>query len=96
VGLGGGPGEVSTVVLEPGDRFVCFSDGVTDATDPSGEHFGEHRLCAALESGAEAPAGEVVHRVIAGAIEHQGGRQRDDATMLLLELSLANEDARPA
>jgi hypothetical protein len=37
-----------------------------------------------------------VHRVIAGAIEHQGGRQRDDATMLLLELGLANEDARPA
>jgi serine phosphatase RsbU (regulator of sigma subunit) len=96
VGLGGGPGEVSTVVLEPGDRFVCFSDGVTDATDPSGEHFGEHRLFAALESGAEASAGEVVHRVIAGAIEHQGGRQRDDATMLLLELGRANEDARPA
>ncbi len=90
VGLGGGPGEVRTVVLEPGDRFVCFSDGVTEATNAAGEHFGEAGLCAALEAGSGLPVGEAVHRVIAGAIEHQGGRQRDDATMLLLELG---EDA---
>jgi len=86
VGLGGAPAEVATVVLEPGDRFVCFSDGVTEASAPSGEHFGEAGLRAALEGGAGTPAGAVVHRVIAGAIEHQGGDQRDDATMVLLEL----------
>jgi serine phosphatase RsbU (regulator of sigma subunit) len=86
VGLGGAPAEVATVVLEPGDRFVCFSDGVTEASAPSGEHFGEAGLRAALEGGAGTPAGALVHRVIAGAIEHQGGDQRDDATMVLLEL----------
>jgi serine phosphatase RsbU (regulator of sigma subunit) len=86
VGLGGDPAEVCTVVLDPGDRFVCFSDGVTEAAGPSGEHFGEAGLRTALEEGAGVPAGAVVHRVIAGAIEHQEGVQRDDATMLLLEL----------
>jgi len=86
VGLGGGPGEVRTVLLEPGDRLVCFSDGVTEATNAAGEPFGEAGLRAALLAGTGASASDVVHRVIAGAIEHQGGRQRDDATMLLLEL----------
>jgi serine phosphatase RsbU (regulator of sigma subunit) len=86
VGLGGAPAEVCTVVLAPGDRFVCFSDGVTEARAPSGEHFGEAGLRAALVEGAGAPAEAVVHGVIAGAIEHQGGVQRDDATMVLLEL----------
>jgi serine phosphatase RsbU (regulator of sigma subunit) len=86
-GLGGDPGEICTVMLEPGDRFVCFSDGITDATDGGGEHFGERHLHELLASGSDLPLGDLVRRVIARAVEHQQGRQRDDATMLVLELT---------
>ena len=35
------------VDLLPGDRLIMFTDGVTKATDSSGEEFGEARLIAA-------------------------------------------------
>ncbi len=85
VGLGGDPAELCEVVLQPGDRLVCFSDGVTEARGPDGSHFGEARLVELLSTNAGASAVELVHTVVHGAIQHQGGKQRDDATMLLLE-----------
>ena len=30
--------------FKPGDRLVMFTDGITDATDPTGERFGEERF----------------------------------------------------
>ena len=85
VGLGGAPAELCEVTLEPGDRLVCFSDGVTEARGPDGSHFGEAQLIDLLASSAGIPAAELVHSVVHGAIQHQGGVQRDDATMLVLE-----------
>ncbi|HZB72452.1 MAG TPA: PP2C family protein-serine/threonine phosphatase [Acidimicrobiales bacterium] len=85
VGLGGEPAELCEVTLAPGDRLVCFSDGVTEARGPDGSHFGEAQLVDLLASGAGIPAAELVHTVVHGAIEHQSGTQRDDATVLVLE-----------
>jgi serine phosphatase RsbU (regulator of sigma subunit) len=85
VGLGGDPAQLCEVTLAPGDRLVCFSDGVTEAKGPDGRHFGEAQLIELLAGGAGTPAAELVHTVVHGAIHHQGGTQRDDATMLLLE-----------
>lgn len=85
VGLGGEPAELCEVTLAPGDRLVCFSDGVTEARSPDGSHFGEAQLVDLLASGAGIPAAELVHTVVHGAIEHQSGTQRDDATVLVIE-----------
>ncbi|MBW4025975.1 SpoIIE family protein phosphatase [Acidipila rosea] len=40
------------IQLEPGERFVLFTDGVTEAEDPSGEFFGEARLESSVLQGA--------------------------------------------
>lgn len=36
--------EASTIHLEPGDLFLMYSDGVTEAESPDGEEFGQDRL----------------------------------------------------
>jgi sigma-B regulation protein RsbU (phosphoserine phosphatase) len=48
--LGLGPGTYSevSVTLPPGARFVLYSDGITEATNPAGEEFGQLRLQAHL------------------------------------------------
>ena len=33
-----------TIQVEPGERVLVFTDGVTEAEDPSGEFFGDARL----------------------------------------------------
>jgi sigma-B regulation protein RsbU (phosphoserine phosphatase) len=71
--------------LAPGDAVVLFSDGVTEATSPAGELFGETRLRAALDGAGGACAPEIIQRVL-GAVGDfvQGGRPADDLTLLVV------------
>jgi sigma-B regulation protein RsbU (phosphoserine phosphatase) len=41
-----------TVPMQPGDVFVMYSDGVTEARSPDEEFFGEERLAATVANGA--------------------------------------------
>lgn len=83
------PVEVSREQLEPGDRLLLYTDGITEARDASGAFFGEDRLVEMTEhaaaSGLSAP--ETVRRLAAAVLEHQGGRLQDDATLLFVEWS---------
>ncbi len=71
-----------SVTLEPGDVVVLYSDGVTDAMDPSGERFGDDRFDRAL---VEAPQGAdaVGEALLAAVRDYASGRsQFDDITLL--------------
>ncbi|MCF8027034.1 MAG: SpoIIE family protein phosphatase [Desulfobacteraceae bacterium] len=47
------PFQQMTVSFAPGDMFVFYSDGVTEAADPDGNLYGEDRLAALVEKNAE-------------------------------------------
>jgi len=77
--------EVQHFTLEPGDRLVLFSDGVTDAAPAGGESFGEDRLDGVLLATATLPPHEAVRQVLRTVATYQGDNFRDDATALCLD-----------
>ncbi len=88
---GGQPGVVNREQLEPGDRLLLYSDGITEARDDAGEFFGVQRLVEFTER-AELdglPAPETLRRLGAAVLRHQHGRLQDDATLLMVDWSAA-------
>jgi sigma-B regulation protein RsbU (phosphoserine phosphatase) len=55
VGVGNGNYKEQAVNLQPGDRLVLYTDGVTEARNADGEHFGPRRFLAALEQSRGSP-----------------------------------------
>jgi sigma-B regulation protein RsbU (phosphoserine phosphatase) len=81
----GVPYPAATVRLEPGDRLVVYTDGVTEAEDPAGRMFGEERLCATLDGCASRDAAGLVEAVRAAVRDFAGAApQSDDMTLLAL------------
>jgi len=69
--------------LQPGDALILFSDGVTEASDPQGEEFGEARLAELVSSVRERPAAEIVDIINAAVAEFtQGAPAADDITVV--------------
>ncbi|MER7769464.1 PP2C family protein-serine/threonine phosphatase [Kitasatospora sp. NPDC096140] len=82
-----GPQPVHHERLQPGDRLLVYTDGVTEARSTSGELFGELRLTDSLVqhmTGGD-PAPEALRRLIHALVTHQDHELRDDATILLAE-----------
>lgn len=87
-GLGLGlPPTVCRGQLEPGDRLVVYSDGITEARNPQGEEFGVDRLVDFLirHHADGLPVPETLRRLIRHHLEYHHGRLGDDATIMLLE-----------
>ena len=74
--------------LETGDVLLVYSDGITDATSPSGDMFGEERLRKIVQSVASSGA-TALEQEILSSIERftHGMAQTDDITFLLLEIT---------
>jgi len=77
------PIESVTLTLEPGDTFVLFSDGVTEATNTAEDFYGEERLLKLLSSCADASATDIVTRVMGDVRAFAAGaKQSDDIAVL--------------
>ncbi len=74
----------ASVALRPGDRPLLFTDGVTEATDASGEEFGEDRLAEAFRAAGEAAARHLLMRLVEAFSVFCGERVQDDATLVLV------------
>ena len=73
------------IVLQPGDKVVIYSDGVSEAQNRAGDFYGLDRLYAALTSKADACCSEVLDAIRKSVSEFtQGAEQGDDITVLVL------------
>ena len=72
-----------TVILEPGDCVVLFSDGVSEAMNGAGEEYGDDRLLECLADISE-PECEARLREIFASVERftAGAPQHDDVTAM--------------
>jgi len=98
LGLADPSDEVAEHSLEPGDRLLFHTDGITDARDADREPFGVGRLVDLAERHAAAglPAPETLRRLSHAVIEHQDGALLDDATLMIVEWApRAGESATP-
>ncbi len=86
-GLDGELLEQASVVLEPGDTVVFYSDGVIDGRSVEREVFGLDRLVALIEEAAASRAAPdyILRQTLDKVARFQGERIRDDATILWLE-----------
>jgi serine phosphatase RsbU (regulator of sigma subunit) len=77
--------EERELLINPGDVLLFFTDGVTEATNASGELFGTNHLAKLLEDHQDESA-EKIAQVIHVAIKHFTGStpQSDDLTILVL------------
>jgi hypothetical protein len=83
----GAPAPVYTERLEPGDRVLLYTDGVTEGRSADGTPFGLDRLSDFIirhsNDGISAP--ETMRRLNHAISEYQRGRLQDDATIVLVE-----------
>jgi len=77
------PIECETIALEPGETFVLYSDGVSEAMNASDDLYGEERFLATLSAARDVPLVDMLSRVLADVRAFaDGAKQSDDITML--------------
>jgi len=74
--------------LAPGDVYVFFSDGVSEANDALGREFGYARLLAVVDRTRHRPAREIVDAIFADVQEFRGDTPpNDDMTAVALKIT---------
>jgi sigma-B regulation protein RsbU (phosphoserine phosphatase) len=74
------------LALQPGDRLLFYTDGITEAPNADGEEFGEDRLEAAGRTAPDRSAEAMKDHVLAQLAAFTGGSFADDATLIVVEL----------
>jgi sigma-B regulation protein RsbU (phosphoserine phosphatase) len=80
--------EQGLVSLEPGDLLVLYTDGITEAEEPSGGFFDQHNLMTAVDDYADLPPQEIARCVAAELERFSPGPPSDDRTLLILRRAM--------
>ncbi|HET9967112.1 MAG TPA: PP2C family protein-serine/threonine phosphatase [Streptosporangiaceae bacterium] len=76
-----------TEQLQPGDRVLFYTDGVTEGHTTGGTPFGVERLGRFVieHTTAGTPAPEIMRQLNHEIMDHQSGELRDDATVVMVQ-----------
>jgi phosphoserine phosphatase RsbU/P len=76
---------VSGVIhLQPGDRLILFTDGVTEASNTGEEEFGEQRLLELLGAHRTSTPAEIKDKILNALANFNRSIWHDDVTLLIL------------
>ena len=79
--------EEVTIPLRPGDLFLMYTDGITDAMNAAEDCFGDSRLTEIIERHRDGSCEELRERILRDVRAFAGPTaQHDDMTMLLLKV----------
>ncbi len=84
--MGGYEYKEAVLELDPGDRIVMTTDGISEARTTSGEFFGQSGIAAYLAEHATDSADEIASGLLEAAKAHTGGNLQDDAAIIVLAL----------
>jgi sigma-B regulation protein RsbU (phosphoserine phosphatase) len=73
--------------LEPGDRLVMFTDGITEAMQLDGEQFGDGRLVETAVASRRGTAAQMLDTILSAVSRFTGGSFQDDATLIVAAMS---------
>lgn len=75
----------STIYLFPGDALLLYSDGATDAANPSEQMFGRDQLAKVIQSHTQTDAQTICNSVLSAILAHQQtAHQFDDITLVTI------------
>jgi serine phosphatase RsbU (regulator of sigma subunit) len=78
--------ETVTINLSPGDWFIFYTDGITEARDNNQVEFGEERLISCFKENLHSSAQEMINTICARVQEFsKDNEQHDDMTMVLIK-----------
>ena len=81
--------EQTSLQLSPGDLLVMYSDGLVEATNSSGEEYGEKRLRELLTKSAKKSPAEIRQVVLASLEDFSATLLlRDDLTFVVVQFGL--------
>src|SRR5207247_5240549 len=84
--------EEQTIPLCPGDLYLFFTDGISEAMNTADDCFGESRLGELVQAHAHLPSAELRERVLREIAAFVGDApQHDDMTMILLKVDEVGE-----
>ncbi|MFH1755503.1 MAG: GAF domain-containing SpoIIE family protein phosphatase, partial [Candidatus Latescibacterota bacterium] len=78
--------EEETIVIASGGLLVIFSDGVSEASNPDDEQFGDDRLLELIRANRNEPSSVIITKIVEAVTEHTGDApQMDDITLIVVK-----------
>jgi sigma-B regulation protein RsbU (phosphoserine phosphatase) len=78
--------EEKVVALQAGDRILLYSDGITEASNQTGEMFGAARLHRMIWDAAAIPPEELLQNILKEVLSWSYDGPSDDLSLLILEI----------